>query len=367
MKKYILIIWIFIPILLHAQSSVYIFKDGTKQFLQDLQTQMNVNGPGYAIELIYKDSTFFSYASGLANLEKGLRISQKTPFYIASVAKTMTAAAILLLSQEKKIQLQDHIGKYLRDLPANVKDIRIMNLLNHTSGLVDYYDVLGENLINFSNRDVMQFVRGMDSLKFDPGVKYAYSNTAYVLLAELIERISGESYSSFVKKRFFIPLQMQNTVVVDAPDIIIPFRAIGYQVDSLNNYQKLDYDHIYTTGTGGVYSTTGDLKKWIIGLRSGKFLHKRFFDMMVDFPLTYSGAKSYLGMGWNNESYGARTPEINGLKSWGSFGVLKGFRAAIVIFPDVDLTIIILGNSTKTNFLVEEVIENYIQKNHKNP
>jgi len=340
----------------------YKFVDGLASFKAELNNSIDNNVPGFALQLLHKDSTVLSFTSGKANLTTGTLINQETPFYIASVAKTMTAAAVLLLSQERKLKLQDYVHQYISGLPSATKSIRIYHLLTHLSGLPDYYDIYGENLQDFYNKNVLEFAYEIDSLKFEPGVSYSYSNTAYVLLALIVEKISRQTLSEFLNTRFFNPLGMHQTRVIDKPGLLPEDRAIGYKVDSNGSYSVLDYEGVYTTGAGGVYSTTEDLKKWILGLNNGKILSKRNVQLMFDFPTTYSGAKSYFGMGWNNESYGPKTPDINGLKSYGSFGVMKGFRSAIILFPDIELTIILLGNSTQLDLLSQKVIKHFIRK-----
>lgn len=345
-----------------SQLNCFQFTNGSEGFKKDLEKMANAKGPGFAVQVMHKDSVIFTYATGLANISNKTAISQETPFYIASVGKTFTAAAVLLLQQEKKLLLQDFIGQYIPGLPESAQQIRIFQLLNHTSGLIDYYDELGEDLHDFYNQNVLDFVRRTDSLAFSPGVKYAYSNTAYVLLSLIIEKVSGQSFAAFLKDRIFSPLEMNHTTVIDRPFNSVKDKAIGYSIDSSNRVSVSDYEGVYTTGGGSIYSTTNDLVKWINGLRSGKILNKRLVDLMFDFPVTFSGAKSYFGMGWTNESYGPKTPELNGLKSFGSFGVLKGFRSAIILFPDEELTMVLLGNSDQTDLLGQKMIKHFIER-----
>jgi CubicO group peptidase (beta-lactamase class C family) len=344
-----------------SQHHCFRFADGSNEFKNELEKMANAKGPGFALQVLHKDSVIFSYTTGLADISNKTSITHETPFYIASIGKTFTAAAVLLLLQDKKLLLQDFIGQYIPGLPASTQQIRIYQLLNHTSGLVDYYDVLGEDLHDFYNRDVLDFVRKTDSLSFSPGVSYAYSNTAYVLLSLIVEKISGQSFATFLKDRIFTPLQMNHTTVIDKPYVAINNKAIGYRMDSAGTVSVSDYESVYTTGGGGIYSTTNDLVKWVNSLQSGKLLNKRLADLMFDFPVTLAGTKSYFGMGWTNESYGPKTPELNGLKSFGSFGVLKGFRSAIILFPDADLSMVLLGNSTQTDLLAQKLIKHFIK------
>ena len=169
-------------------------------------------------------------------------------------------------------------------------------------------------------------------------------NTAYILLSFIIEKASGLSYAEYLKQSFFIPLQMNNTTVIDKPGITISNKATGYRVDTLPII-KNDYEDIYTTGAGGIYSTVTDISKWLIALKGGKIISKRSFDIMTEFATTFNGARSYFGMGWTNESYGPKTPDLYNLKVFGSIGTLKGFNSIIKYFPDQDVAFIVLSNS----------------------
>lgn len=351
-----------LAIVLQAQPQVFVFKNGSETFEKALASKPKADAPGYALAVVHKDSVIFSAASGLANMTTGEKIDLNTPFYIASIGKTMTAAAVLLLRQAQQIQLQDFIGKYLPDLPAFAQEIRIYHLLTHTSGLPDFYDALGIGLQNFTNKDVFKFVQKCDSLEFPPGVDYAYSNTAYVLLAMIVEKASGASFSNYLHTKFFEPFGMQQTFVKDNPEIPIPNSAIGYSADSTGVFRENDYEGIFTTGSGGIYSTVGDLHKWLIGLRSGKVLSQRSLSLMLDFPTTSAGYMSYIGMGWTNETPGPKTPEWQGLRTFGSIGMLKGFRTKILYYPDLELDFILLCNSGEMAVFSSEFIQHFAKK-----
>lgn len=300
--------------------------------------------PGFALLVAYKDSVILKAFKGVANVETTSRINDSTRFYTASVAKTWTAAAVLKLRQQGLINLSDRITRYLPDVPAAYSDVRIYHLLTHMSGIVDYYDVLGEDLSAHKASGILKFIKTRDSLLFEPGVNYSYSNSGYILLCEIVEQVSRRRFTDYVRDSILLPAGMKNTIPLDNPGVIIRHRAIGYKKDSLHTFKENDYQPIFLMGSGGYYSTIDDLHKWIVALKKGTVISPRSFDLMVSFPITLSGRKSYLGMGWNNESWGPKMPGLENLKAYGSFGVLNGFRSMIFYLPDNDLHLILLSN-----------------------
>jgi CubicO group peptidase (beta-lactamase class C family) len=346
MKKQIFIFFVVICLVpqSYAQSDFRV-KDG-KNEIEEKLNQVKVEGlPGFAFAVIQGDQVIFEKYAGLADVREKKPIDQNSQFYIASIAKTFTAAAVLLLAEQKEIRLEDHINQYLDNLPDCTKDVRVFHLLAHTSGLPDYYDHLGEDLKDFYNEDVLRFVRQIDSLDFEPGVDYSYSNTAYVLLAEIIKKASGLPYSEFLEKNIFYPLGMNHTQVKDHPDILILNRTRGYDLDNETQSVSLnDYTDIYTVGGGGIYSSLNDLIKWYFSLRNHRLLSEKNTELMFYFPVTDSGRISYMTMGWFNETFGKKTPELEGLRAYGAIGMLKGFRAILKFFPDHDLAYITLSN-----------------------
>ncbi len=343
-----------------ARSRCIAFADNPEYTIQFAQQAHEAAKPGYSAILLHGDSVITEVYAGHADIQPARKISKDSQFYIASIAKTMTAAAILLLAQENRLNLDDRIRSYLPDLPAFTDYIRIYHLLTHTSGLIDYYDVYGEKPRGLTNESIMNFVRTTDSLLFEPGVNYSYSNTGYVILAEIIEKVAGMSYARFLHQKLFQPLHMDHTVVVDQPGISIPDRVIGYVTDSSGILRACDYENTFVTGGGGIYSTIGDLKKWVRALWTGKVLSRKWLALMLDFPTTLRGAKSYFGMGWTNESFSTKDPDYGGQQVYGSLGVLRGFRTGIFVVPDADLTLIFLSNSGTMGVDPMGIIRHYI-------
>ena len=160
--------------------------------------------------LVYKK------AFGMADRANKRPLKTTTPFYLASVSKQFTSAAIMLLYQDGLLSFDDPIIKALKELPVNVyKNITIRHLLHHTSGIPDYYNFANPTP-GFTNEDVYAVLKGIDSLNFIPGEQYEYSNSGYVLLSMLVEKVSGDGFSRLMKNRIIEPLDLQNCTVKDA-------------------------------------------------------------------------------------------------------------------------------------------------------
>lgn len=331
--------------ILSAQNAFYINWDSVSQLKKRLEQAAPTKAPGYSLLIGYRDSVLVQVSNGVRDLQTTAPVDSNTAFYIASIGKTFTAAAILKLRQDKKLDLADKLTSYIPGLPSYAADLRLFHLLTHLSGLRDFYEEYKEDSVtNLYNKDVLQFVLQQDSLKFAPGMSYAYSNTAYVLLAFVVEKASGTSFADYVQQNLLAPAGMTHTIP-STPGLVLPNRAVGYKRDSLGQYRESDYRDLYVLGSGGYYSTIGDLHRWMVALKSGKVISPASFDLMTSFPMTLTGKKSYLGMGWNNESWGPKAKGLENLKAYGTFGVLRGFRSLIFYLPDNDLHFILMSNS----------------------
>ena len=190
---------------------------------------------------------------GKANFKESLDYTPATPSYLASLTKQFTAMAIMMLAENKKLSYEDKLSKYFPEFPPYAVKITIRNLLNHTSGIPDYFS-LGIVHPGLRNEEVLKALVKIDSLNFQPGSKFEYSNSGYVLLAMIIEKVSGLPFNIFLKINIFDPLKMDNTVVLDTSNPKIKNKALGYDVFG-NDYDK----DILTMGDGGIYSTVDDL------------------------------------------------------------------------------------------------------------
>ena len=307
---------------------------------------------------------------GMANLEWNIPNTTTTKFRLASLSKQFTAAAILLLEERGKLKVEDPIKKYLPDAPAAWDSITIHHLLSHTSGLTDSRDDRStDTLPSRPDKKVSGFLNqpGFLSkpLEFAPGARFNYSNRGYILLAYLIEKISGQPFEDFLRVNIFEPLGMKDSGS-DSYQAIIPRRASGYAYprdpnSSLRELLDSPVEHApfidmtNTIGAGSLYSTVEDLHRWTEGLFGGKLLSAVSLAKMTT-PV--QGAYAY--------GLGART--VEGRRRITHLGGIQGFRTVFNYYPDSKVTVIVLANFDVLGYPeaglrpAHEVIANWLGK-----
>ena len=191
----------------------------------------------------------YEHGFGKADIKRNLAFAPNTPVYLASLTKQFTAMAIMMLEERRQLSYSDHLSKYFPEFPSYAAKITVRNLLNHTAGIADYVG-LGLEHPGLTNKEVLNALIRQPSLRFSPGEKFEYSNSNYVLLALIVEKIAGQPYDLFLKNHIFAPLGMKDTFVYDKPRPEFANRARGY-----NRFgEDSDYD-LLTYGEGGIFST----------------------------------------------------------------------------------------------------------------
>jgi CubicO group peptidase (beta-lactamase class C family) len=284
--------------------------------------------------ILIADSTGVVYqaAFGLADREKKVPLNTETLFYLASVSKQFTATAILLLQQQGKIQLNDRIIKYLPELPPIYAGITFIHLLNHTSGIPDYYEFT-ELHDGFTNDDVLKVLLEIDSLEFEPGARYKYSNSGYVLLSILSSRISGESFANYLKENALDKAGLKYTVVYDEEAAPLTTRAIGYGQDGTDT----DY-RFRTTGGGGIFSNVEDLYQWHLALTANRILRPDIQQLAYEPAILNNDSTVYYGFGWQIDP--------GNLRHVSHGGELEGFRTFFDRYLNQQMVIILLSNNS---------------------
>jgi D-alanyl-D-alanine carboxypeptidase len=221
----------------------------------------NQQSPG-GILLIKNNSEVEITATGLAHLEQIIAISPETRFRMASVSKQFTAMAVYLLIQDGKVDFETPLKDIFPELPQKASLVKVKHLLNHSSGLVDYENVIPKDQKQqLTDNDVLHLIQDLDSVYFESGSQFRYSNTAYCLLSLIVERITNESYEEFCKKRIFDTLNM-TSAQISAPETFLD-RAFGYKPNQ-SDFQFADQSITSATrGDGGVYISALDYKKWM--------------------------------------------------------------------------------------------------------
>jgi D-alanyl-D-alanine carboxypeptidase len=254
---------------------------------------------GLSLAVVKDSRLVLAKGFGSANVELDFPVNRETGFDIASIGKQFTAAAAMILVEQAKMRLDDRITNYLSDLPQAWSQVTIRHLLTHTSGIKNYTDLPNFKDLAKSHISTQKLVKLMADypLDFAPGERWAYSNTGYHLLADIIENVSGKPYETFLKERIFAPLQMNSTWIDDGM-MIITNRASGYswQEGVLHNADYFDMS--WTRGAGGEVSTVLDMAKWDAALDSERLLSKKRLEQMWT-PVRLNDGGSYpYGFGW---------------------------------------------------------------------
>jgi CubicO group peptidase (beta-lactamase class C family) len=280
------------------------------------------------------DNILLDKGYGFANLEWNIPNSPTTKFRLGSLTKQFTAASILLLGERGKLNVNDPVKKYMPDAPAAWDKITIYNLLTHTSGIPDFIgfaDYASLEPFATTPEQVVALFRDKP-LEFQPGEDWNYSNSGYILLGYLLEKISGEKFERFVQENIFTPLGMADSGY-DSNSAVIQNRASGYTPESGGRLVNARYISMTIPfAAGGLYSTTEDLLRWEQGLLGDKLLSAASLKQMLT-PFK------------NDYAFGLVVRMENGHQVIDHGGRIPGFDTALVYYPEDKLTVIVLGNT----------------------
>jgi CubicO group peptidase (beta-lactamase class C family) len=300
---------------------------------------------------------------GYANLELAVQMPDDASFEIGSVTKQFTSAAILKLADKGKLSLDDDFTKYL-EFDTKGRTISINQLLNHTSGipgyteLPEFEDIFAQNY----TRDTLLRIVEQNDFLFEPGEAMIYSNSAYFILGLIIEKITGQTYEDYLKQVFFEPLGMNNTYY-SSTSKVIPNRAFGYSYTDNGLIQKQYIDHTWPYSAGSLSSTTDDLLVWMRALHEGKIFDEELYNALISPRQLNDGANIRYAMGLVNYlNFGHR--EI------GHGGAIPGFLSATKYFPEEDLFIICLVNTSGpkgAGFFADELTWKLLEKYGNDP
>ena len=283
--------------------------------------------------LVWKDGRMLlSQGYGSADLEWNIPNSPTTKFRLGSLTKQFTSASILLLEERGKLKVEDPVSKYMPDAPAAWSRITIFNLLTHSSGIPNFTSFPDYRTTEWKDSNPTELVaRFRDKpLDFEPGSKFQYSNSGYIVLGYLIEKISGQSYGEFLQQNLFTPLGMTDTGI-DSNAAILPQRAQGY-APSTKGLRHAGYTSMTIPfSAGALYSTTNDLQKWEQGLFGGKVVNAASLAKMTT-PFK------------DDYAFGLMVTTKDGHKQISHGGGIEGFNTALAYYPDDKLTVIVLGN-----------------------
>jgi len=331
--------------------------------------------PGFAVLIRYGGRNAYKRAEGVRDLRSKAKIDARTNFRLASFTKQFTAIAIMLLVHDEKLRYDQTLAELFPDFPAYGKSITVRNLLNHTSGLPDYEDLMdavekrkgplwsAEKQIQ--DEEVLKLLKQEEHGKFAPGTSWSYSNSGYVVLGIIVAKASGKSYGEFLQQRIFAPLKMNHTVVFQKGKNEIAHRAYGHSKEK-ELFKETDQSSTSATlGDGAIYSNLENLAKWDDALRNHTLLGEKEFQPTLTpvklndgsdprWPLEpnddnlHPGKPVSYGFGWFLDPFESvpGASYARHARMWHT-GTTMGFRTVIERFTEGDgLTVIILCNRT---------------------
>ena len=296
--------------------------------------------PGAAVLVARDGEVLYRQGYGLANVELGVPITPEFKFRLASVSKQFTAVAVMQLAEKGLVDIDASVSTYLPDYPSGDR-VTARQLMAHTAGvpnilsISEYWDICSQH------RDLpglIDLFRDLP-LEFEPDERRSYSNSGYVLLADLVEKVSGQTFGEYLQENIFQPLGMENSGSVDQ-SAILPNRASGYLLGGGELVRPYYLDFDLAIGLGGVYSTVDDLFVWDEALYSGEVLSTTALQTMFSRQVLNDGSEAAYGLGW-------RIGQANGLREIAHSGLLNGFTTRFARFPDQHFLVVLLCNNPR--------------------
>jgi len=325
--------------------------------------------PGLAVLVLKNGHIVFQKGYGVAELRTHTKIDSRTNFRLASVTKQFTAMAIMLLVHDDKLRYDEPLTDVFPDFPDYGKTITIRNLLNHTSGLPDYGELLVkqygdtpmEKIPQIKDAGVLNLLEKQSRTNFPPGTEWEYSNSGYAVLAMVVEKVSGKPFGDFLHERIFLPAGMKHTVAYENGKNEVPHRAFGHTKSKLDgSFAQTDQSPTSAVlGDGGIYTSLEDMARWDNALRTHTLLTEKEMQLALAPVRLNDGSQPYppqesrndpkespqpveYGFGWFLSPYQGHKRNYHG-------GGTIGFRTTIQRFVDEQLTIVVLCNRTDLN------------------
>ncbi len=315
-----------------------------------LKANYKANQPGGALLVVQGEKILYQRGVGLANAATRQANTPLTNFRMASVSKQFTAAAIWLLAGQGKLTLEDNLARFFPGFGAIGRKVTLRHLLTHSSGLLDYESLMSPSAPGqLSDEDVLKLVAPHDSGYFEPGTAFRYSNTGFVLLGLVVEKVTGQLLAAFMQEHLFRPLAMRETVLYQQSKPIA-HRAMGYARKQNGEFLFSDQSPTSATGgDGGVYTSLGDYLRWHQALNlAGGFALKPALDS-VFYPVA-QGTNYYYGMGW----FFAKCP--NGSYEMFHTGDTCGFSNLVIRIPERGVLVAYFSNIADNPYLLNDFL-----------
>ncbi len=297
------------------------------------------NAPGVSVILAKGDDILYRQGHGIANMEHDIAISPEMVFRLGSLTKQITAAGIMLLKEEGKLEVDDSINRFFPDYPTHGYTITLRHLMTHTSGIIDFLAVPEFSEIEKEDMTVLELIDFFKNqpMNFAPGSAYSYSNSGYVMLGAVIEQITGQSYEAFIQERILTPLGMHNTYHGSFKRII-PNRVTGYELGEAG-YENSPYLSMTIPGAAGaLISTVDDLLTWNTALFAGEVVALESLEEMTTPYVLNNGELS-------NYGFGLAIQTLRGQAMISHTGGINGFITYAAYLPESDIYVAVLGNT----------------------
>lgn len=309
-----------------------------------LKKMQTLHIPGLSLAVMSNGEIIYAKGYGFSNLEHKVAATEITVYQIASITKTFTATAIMMLMEKGRLSLIDPVSKYVADLPSHWQSLTITQLLSHTSGIKTNSDAatackFDADLDNYNLRDRLKEDTCLP-LQFSPGDKFLYSGTNYLLLGMVIENVTGMTFEKFLKERIFDPLEMKATGMLNH-NILIPNRAAGYRWKKDQFFNLPPEPPALLFSDGGIVSTVTDMAKWDAAFYTDKLMQTETLQKMFE-PIKLKEGMSPYGLGFGLTPY-------RGHRRVGHLGANPGFQSAFSRFIDDKISIILFINSDEVS------------------
>ena len=331
------------------------FVDRLAQYFRQLQLALPPDGPGFSAAVLQDDAKVFELHHGMASLELKVPLSGDSAYYLASESKQFTAACVMMLVRENVIDLDDDVCPHLPELAKFEQAFPLRSLLNHSSGIPDYFQFLASQLSRheadyFNNAMILALIARLDTVVFPTLTQYGYSNSNYILLATLVERLSGIPLAKYAREKLFDPLEMRRIAFDEDRFSIIAHRVVSYEADAARPFgYRQHLGNANTVGDGGVYASIRDLLRW------EQDWHRQWVDpasllqaMLQPSPFIDGTAPSY--------RFGLEVIERAGHKIVFHSGGLWGFDTLILRIPALRMSIIQLSNCDTASSNIERIV-----------
>lgn len=309
--------------------------------------------PGIALAYFEEGEIAFKGAWGMADLQQGVAWKTTTVSDLGSVSKQFIGFALALLAEEGMLSLDDDIRTHLPNLPDFGATITIDDLIYHRSGLREVYNTLA--MINWRSGDglyqehAQTLVEHQTELQFEPGSRYLYNNTEYMLMADIIEVVTGMEFHDWMEAHIFDPLGMDDTTIMVRPGQVIPGAAVSYGRDRDGHWNQI-YDNSTVQGAGGIYSTVEDLTRWMENFSEHTVGTGATMEALTTNGMLSDGSPI-------DYARGIIVNEIRGQRVWSHNGASAGYRSQLIYLPDAQRGLVILAATPSIRTPIDDLVE----------